>query len=60
MTLIAHVDLDAHKYSCASVGEERSILVIHKQSDLDGSKRGAFAPLYLRRENEETCMDRGR
>jgi hypothetical protein len=32
MTSVAHTDLDAHKYSCASVGEERTILVIHKQS----------------------------
>lgn len=32
MIKVAHVDLDAFKYSCASVGEERSILVTHKQS----------------------------
>jgi len=32
VTLVAHTDLDAHKYRCASVGEERTILVIHKQS----------------------------
>lgn len=32
MTLTAHVDLDAFKYSCAAVGEERSILVVHKET----------------------------
>jgi hypothetical protein len=30
--ITAHVDLDAFKYAVASVGEERSILVVHKKS----------------------------
>lgn len=41
---VAHVDLDAFKYSCASVGEKRSIKVIHKKTGWEGEfdSRTAF------------------